>query len=343
MRIGLVSLFKYALHYALIILLLTVFYFYLNLSFFWIALTTLLFSLAESCRSPLSFKYFSIIVAITVSTITIASLLSQSYFLWICFYLAFLSGAILWFEEYGNPYPEIFLTILLFNIIVATNENSVSINFLILGSIFLGLMIIFVVKIILFPINYYHKKIDLLSEALHALINLNDDIFACLLQSDYGTNVYLYERRIHYRKAQYLHVLKKINREFKDATKDDVVAKIKSTYSDLLDISQIRRRVKDYTTFALCQPEFKKISHEIKRLLQTVNIYFVTNKIQIDLKPFARAVQQLDDNYHHVLQIAAKEPIVFALFIQSLNRLPQNWISFFHDVSEINESKRNGQ
>jgi hypothetical protein len=98
-----------------------------------------------------------------------------------------------------------------------------------------------------------------------------------------------------------------------------IAANLEQHYAGMLDYAQLRRRVSDYNTFAVCKQELEVLAHEINILLVRL-IKATGNKSgDFNLEPFTTGINRMEENYHNVIQIAAREPLVFLLFISSLN------------------------
>lgn len=159
---------------------------------------------------------------------------------------------------------------------------------------------------------------------LRNLKQLSNDIFSCFTVL-YADNVYIYERRLHQQKTKYSDAIQKIN----DCPElQALIAAANHILEELIDCSQLRWRVTDAATFELCQLEMRAIQQVINLnfdILMSINLECATQAfIAMD-----QQIANLDSNYQTVLQIAAKEPFVFMLFISSLKRLENALHSFY--------------
>jgi hypothetical protein len=134
-------------------------------------------------------------------------------------------------------------------------------------------------------------------EALPCLAALSEEIFSCFLQSEYPDALYLYERRLHIAKLKCMRVL----------TPD-----LYPLYESLLDCAQLRSRIGDHHTFGACAQELRAIATDLSKALTDPKF----NRAQLET-----SINQLEDSYHNVLQIAARDPVVFLLFINSLKNI----------------------
>jgi hypothetical protein len=86
----------------------------------------------------------------------------------------------------------------------------------------------------------------------------------------------------------------------------------------IVDLGQIRRRVTDHTIFALCRNELQELEDGLTGLLKATQ-----HKVLLE-KYLVRAtynINQFEDVYEHVINVTAKEPVVFILFINALRSL----------------------
>ncbi len=179
-----------------------------------------------------------------------------------------------------------------------------------------------------FVINEWHWFIMM---TLRQLRKLNDEIFSCFLQSEYIDNIYLYERRLHLQKNKCMTSIIRlremtplIEKSLPEKEKNQhrlVQKKADQIFDLLLDCSQLRRRVSDHTTFAVCSNELTAICQEIERLFEGLIAVVMGKKIYPNINMLQEKIQQLEETYNHVLQVSAREPLVFLLFIFSLKAL----------------------
>jgi hypothetical protein len=149
------------------------------------------------------------------------------------------------------------------------------------------------------------------AQALLQLGRLTDAIFTCLTSEDYPDNLSYYERRVQKQKIKSL--ARMGGKQAKFAYDNRL-----SLLEIIMDMGQIRRRVKDHTIFGLCKIELTNLSSTIIDVLAMSN-----NKARIEqrLAALEQAINQFDDVYEHVLKVTAREPIVFILFMSSLRIL----------------------
>lgn len=216
-------------------------------------------------------------------------------------------------------YPLILINI--FAIVAAgTNqsfsEGAIAMLFVLAGMVCVGLLQI------IFWSDYTHNKInDVRVRIIQDLSSLCDTIFSCFLQPEYPDNVYLFEKRLHDCKIQCLSSLS----DLRDVTKSarlplEQVERLDELYDALLDCAQLRWRVKDHHTFLICQDELTMINLAIAKIFNAMAQDSLTPDL---IAVLMDKIKRLEENFHTVLQISAKDPVVFLLFIESLKLLTQ--------------------
>lgn len=180
-----------------------------------------------------------------------------------------------------------------------------------------GLMIALLPQLLFWP---YYQRDELqfnIVKALHYLRMLNRELFACFLQPDYADNIYLYERRIHEQKNKFLQTILKLRSLVaikEKMTPPTILAKLDLIYDTVLDYGQLRRRVTDFTLFAVCSRELLALSQAIDQALT------LKPSVQANAKLLA-AINQFQAINQNVLQVTAREPLALILFIASLTAL----------------------
>ena len=83
-------------------------------------------------------------------------------------------------------------------------------------------------------------------------------------------------------------------------------------YSLILDYSQLRHRVGDHTVFGVCRIELIAIKQAINKILLQIT-FSQTNTLVLQEK-----IDRFEDIYHNIINITARDPAAFVLFISSL-------------------------
>jgi hypothetical protein len=165
-----------------------------------------------------------------------------------------------------------------------------------------------------------HNATHYESELRRHLKFLATEIFSCFLEDDYPENVYFYERGVHKEKINSLYWLSRL-RSLKDGKS------LQNVLTLLLDAGQLRRRVADHSTFKLCEKELLVIDESLNQVLDL----FGKKSAEMVLVGFAAAIDQFEDCFVHVINVAARDPVVFILFIESLRALHELAVEHSHE------------
>lgn len=247
---------------------------------------------------------------------------------------------------------EYFLPLFFINLfaIIASYPHLIVENVLMVIFGLLGTLIALIYQIIFWPHFVRNKLQFFFMKSLQSLKLLNNDIFACFLQSDYPDNIYLYERRIHVRKNCFMQSICKLRRilniqgknisEDRKKTIEAMIRKLELLYETMLDYGQLRRRVGDHTTFGVCNDELTHISQEISKIFLEINAVFRYKNPLLDTQGLAIKIKELEENYQNALHVVAREPLVFMLFIASLKIFNQELASLYGNATEVRGALR---
>jgi hypothetical protein len=182
---------------------------------------------------------------------------------------------------------------------------------------------------ILWTLLFYRSQLRI--DTIRALQELNlasREIFSCFLQPDYAANIYLFEKRLHLQKNNFMRSLYKLQAMGRSSYTKKYLNKIDELFDILMDCSQLRRRVSDHTVFALCVNELSAISQEIDKLFGEMILAVKTKLEVVDSIPLAEKIKMFEDNFLNVLRVTAREPLAFFLFIMSLKAFREAAASF---------------
>lgn len=181
----------------------------------------------------------------------------------------------------------------------------------------------------IFMPNYLLWKLKItLRHTLLSLQHLFDQLFVCFLAEDFVEHNYVYERRLHVRKNQYLYlirILKENSLKIKNTTTQEfylsLINKLDRIFDVLEDCAQLRYRVKDHYTFQLCAKELIAITEAIDKEFQEISSAIDMNRKAETSDMLMNAISALEGNYQHVLKTSTHEPLVFLIFMTSLKAL----------------------
>lgn len=147
---------------------------------------------------------------------------------------------------------------------------------------------------------------------LHAVAK---DIFSCFVQQEYADNMYLFEHRLHLAKANFFEVIAALD------VNDKHYRQLQIIFDILMNIAQLRRRVTDFHIFSVCEREMLAIAVALDDVFTAMRAVTLMSQEKIDAYPLEEKITQFANHYQAILNVAAKEPLAFLLFIASLNHL----------------------
>lgn len=302
---------------------------------YWLVWSALFFSqitLGNSFKK----RIFVIVLTGVLTAIVVfiaGSLTSQLLLLTLFLSLVTFLGVLL-----GLLLPEIFFLTFIINLFALAaggippglNENSQRFFYI------LGGTAIAVVWQILFWFHFFRNEIQsFLMISLHNMKQLSKAVFTCFLQPEFVENRYVFERRLHVRKNRVMYAMKQLRDCGNQANQfSNLFSHLEHFYEIILDCAQLRYRVTDFTVFAICRNELAAICHELEKVFNEM-IRLVEGKAStLDISPFMKKIELFSANYQKVLQITAREPLVFLLFIDSLNAFCEEARLFFEKASK---------
>jgi hypothetical protein len=231
------------------------------------------------------------------------------------------------FCVYGSlKKPGYHLALLFINIIAITaSQNNVTFDENMLRS---GLMLAsaFIAGIPQLLFLYHEKQNKLVSVTSAALIELKHiqtELFASYLQSDYPERRYFYERRIHVCSHHFMKILSRyaVKSEALSADSEKTIEELLSVYSALQTCGQLRWRIHDFTVFALCRDEMKRISQTLDKVLSCDLRQKESALANEYIQSLEDQINRLEGLYEHVLKVAGQEPLAILLFLAGLRSL----------------------
>ncbi len=295
----------------------------------WSALVLSLITLGETFTSRL------IIMLLTGVAAGLAAFLASCFapvFPVLAIYLFLITMGCMLLSQF---YPNYFLPLFVINLFALLASGVAATSLTLALERWLFILLGFAIAIVLQIVGWFHFVLDewrwFTIDALKQLKILNNEIFSCFLQPDYPDNIYLYEHRLHLRKNKCMQAITRLFTLPKDKQQEKLPHNTIDRFFDLLlDCSQLRRRVSDHTTFAICNPELTTICQEIDRLFEGL-IALVTGEKTFfpEVSMLQNKIQQLEENYNHVLQVASREPLAFVLFIFSLRALSSEMVDCY--------------
>lgn len=313
-------------------------YFHYSPQIYWLVWTALIFSLI-TVGDTFKRRIEIITAAGLIASFSVFIASNLSWYLPLS--AAYLSLITLSCVYMSQAYPKFFFPIFIINIFTILSAGMAislveSVDRVMWMNV--GLLIALFYQLLFYPYFIQNEIRAYFILALQKLKKLNTDIFACLLEPEYPDNHYLYEHRIHKQKNCFMVVMLRLremdNILHKKISSNEKVAheerldQLDLLFDNMLDYSQIRRRVTDYSTFSVCSQELKAIAIEINQAIDGAIASMGNKKLYINTESLNQKIIQLEASYHNVLQIASREPLTFLLFIDSLVAFRKNLDEF---------------
>jgi len=185
---------------------------------------------------------------------------------------------------------------------------------------------------------FFSKRNKLLKSCVHyfnTLDQLQIVILKCYLRRDYKINQTIYNQHIHKIRLKILKTIQKIRCLGLHSALIDI-NQLTNLYEIIFSLDTLKSRVKDHTTFEVCENEIKHITESLSHLLQY--IVFILNKKRKNQHPhlkmdalitdFAYKTQAFEELYRSTLQVVSAHPIVFLFFERDLKALRHELESF---------------
>jgi len=226
----------------------------------------------------------------------------------------------------AEAYPVYFLQMSIVIIIAILSGHASPFIFICVGTAIAASL-----QIVFYPYYMRNEWQSYLMLSLKNLRKLNKEIFSCFIEPEYANNIYLYERRLHVSKNAFLHSLSTLRDISQNDNHAAWLAQLDALFQNMLDYSQLRRRVTDYTTFAVCREELMSIAKETDKCFGAVIAHALKKKYFPSVDQLVLSINRFETHYDQVLQVASREPLVFLLFINSLHAFGEK---IYFNVSE---------
>lgn len=210
------------------------------------------------------------------------------------------------------------VVMLLFIIIASQQEMTVTQNTARALSIVGGALIAISMQALFYKLSNRAYTQAAARRAMRQMQALSNELFSCLLNPAYPTHVYLFERRLHVQKIKCTQSLSALHVN----ASTPLNVRLNTLYDLLQDCAQVRWRVRDHSTFGVCKQELTAIQQELNVLFDSA-ISRSRPQAHDQSLVLEQHIQKLEELYQSVLQVVAPEPVVFLLFIDSLNHLRQ--------------------
>ncbi len=156
-----------------------------------------------------------------------------------------------------------------------------------------------------------------------ALAEFTQILFNSFEASYYPQHVYSVERALHFKRLRCLSVIETWQPIVERSGTTMAYTCLQESFTLLVDASQLRFRISDFTVFGLCADEIKQLSQVLVTGL--TQLEHQADLTSAQLAPIQRALAEWDAIYQQVINVSAREPIVFILFAETLKRLVLSW------------------
>ncbi len=332
---------------------------------YWIMLAALMCSLLL-LQDNFKFHLYSILITGFLAAIFVS--LKVSYFAVLpalAVYLAFITFIAMFV---GQRYLAWFLPSFIINVCVllsvlypAVNEKIYIGNYLFANNIARGFfiaegaLIAWIPQVLLWG-NIFRRANKIIYNDFYGEIiavlglfrQLNKTIFACFLDPAYQENIYLFERRIHVFKNKIIESTLQLRNLLQTkyiSNKTEFVYAVNHLdllFDVVLQYAQLRRRVTDNTIFAVCVAELTAVQDEIEKLLSDMIATFPHKKYHLRADNLFEAIKRFEEIYQNVLRVTSREPLVFLLFIASLQDVCKELAAFYTALLAIRQDDKYG-
>lgn len=141
---------------------------------------------------------------------------------------------------------------------------------------------------------------------------LQQKIFYIYLKQDYAEKHFIYERDFHFINESIFQQMKTLRR----STSLKLIESVNHMVEILMALGQLRYRIADPTTFAVCEKEFVLLSKTIDTIF--LKLAKGNAQVETELEKLTSAIQAFEAVYRATLQVVSKEPMIFLIFIYDL-------------------------
>ncbi len=188
-----------------------------------------------------------------------------------------------------------------------------------------GMMLIgFFIAITWQLIIFYHQNNLRDAEVMlvTALNHLSACIMSCFLEPEYSENRYSFEYRLYKQKTNCLQSFLQLEQQIKvSASQIEQTRFIQFNliFDVLVSCAQLRFRITDFSVLDVCKIELTEIDLALTRVWRAM--LAKPEELKIGITELKWKIERLDDNFQHVLQVSAPEPLVLLLLIVNLRYL----------------------
>lgn len=187
----------------------------------------------------------------------------------------------------------------------------------------LGVIIVILVDCILYPFlpDYFNKQF---SKTLSGLNDLQKKIFSIYCRQDYFEKLFSYEKELHHLRKNIFDLLIKLRKSLKwlpESKRERAVLEldlIEQMSELIISIGQLRFRVKDHATFAVCETELTVLAQQIELMLRRLSRNDEVGNDESMAEKLTVAIQTFEEINRSTLQVVSHSPLAFLIFIQDM-------------------------
>jgi hypothetical protein len=173
-----------------------------------------------------------------------------------------------------------------------------------------------------------NKIHTILSKSVCRLAGLSRAIFSCYMTHNYMDNYFNHEKTLHSERSRYLYEINQA-RCWVDKTTGApqhfflrIIDLLEQAYEVLQAISLLIYRVEDHSTFAVADKEFLAISGSVVNEFDRLAEQLRRKKSSIARTNILNEnIYEFEEINRSALQVVAREPLVFMIFIQDMHEL----------------------
>jgi hypothetical protein len=206
--------------------------------------------------------------------------------------------------------------------------------------IVLGFAISIVVQIVFTRIRVTADLRYALADSLLRLAQLNQAIFSCYVAHNYQEEHFDYEKKLHASRGSFLYKISQARTllmHLKSSPQPKFAAMldcIEQCYEIFQSLGLLIQRVDDHSTFAVADKEFLALSGNVDTYLRQMAAEINTLKIRHEESAIlSENIYELEEINRTVLQVVAKDPLVFMIFIQDMYALEKMFLRLFAAIA----------
>jgi uncharacterized membrane protein YgaE (UPF0421/DUF939 family) len=206
--------------------------------------------------------------------------------------------------------------------------------------IVLGFAIAIAVQIVFGRIRVAADLRYALAESLLRLAELSQAIFSCYVAHNYQEEHFNYEKNLHACRGSFLYKISQARTLLTHITSSQqqefstVVGCIEQCYEIFQSLGLLIQRVDDHSTFAVADKEFLALSGNVDTYLRQMATEINTQKIRHEeYAILSENIYELEEINRTVLQVVAKDPLVFMIFIQDMYALEKMFLRLFAAIA----------